>query len=378
MKADDADDAVAEVKGVCIEDRPCLQGAGFAVSPRVRVLGGYHFVFRDFANPAVHPTVGNNDGFFFDQLRLGFEGNWGGRLNFKVVADAVSFLPDEGQNDPLRNVYTTLRDAYVQWTPSDYVHVWAGQLYVPNNIENNTSRAALPFTQRSVASAGIRAGHGYATEGLGIGRQLGFMIGAAAAPIGPISLDYRFALANGNEQNIFGNDNKLPATYARLGAAYGELVQVGFGGYYNPTTVGEVPSLFNEAEFGGYADLKVDIVGFELVGQVMGRATAEDTALADGSDMYFAYGATAWLRVDEPLGFSLFGLSPALRVSYLDAHSVRDTDQFVEATFALRYEPLSGMPLAFVADATLIFEPSENNASQVENHRVTAMVVFDL
>ena len=42
------------------------------------------------------------------------------------------------------------------------------------------------------------------------------------------------------------------------------------------------------------------------------------------------------------------------------------------------FNALTGMPLAFMVDATLIFEPGESNTAQVDNHRVTAMVVFDL
>ncbi|MCP4500861.1 MAG: hypothetical protein GY822_12945 [Deltaproteobacteria bacterium] len=365
-----------EAVGECRKGVPCLSGGGFAIWPRARILGGYHFVQPD---PDVL-FVGYNDGFFLDHLRIGVEGNWGGRLDFKIVADGASFLPDTEKNDPLRAMFGNLRDAYVQWRPSEYFNAWGGQFHVPNNIESSTSRAALPFSSRSVAADGVKAGHGYEARGLGLKRQLGLMVGAQDAPLGPVDLTYRLAVTNGNGINLYGNDNKLPALFSRVAVGYGDLVDVGFGLNYNPTTVGELPSLYIETEMGGFFDVAVRVLGFELIAQLMARSTSADTALpeADPNRFNSSLGATAWLSVDKPLGLDIFGLNPALRVSYLDPNSAFDDDQVFETSLGLRYVPSTHMPLAFVFDVTLLFELSPTGSRALDNHRATAMMIFDL
>jgi hypothetical protein len=102
--------------------------------------------------------------------------------------------------------------------------VSAGQQFMPSDLEGSTTIAALPFARRSVATSGMRAGHGFAQAGLSPSRQMGLVVGSTEnARVGDLALQYMLGLGNGNGQNILGNDNKLPAVYARLGVGYESL-----------------------------------------------------------------------------------------------------------------------------------------------------------
>lgn len=376
--ADDEHDHLAE--SLCPEGIPCWTEGGFAMWPRGRLIAGYEFVQPDAENA----FVGQNDGFLLEQARIGLQANWRNRLGFVVVYDAMTALPTEGVNDVVRDAFAGVRDAYLVYQPIAPLKMWLGQLYMPADLESQTSRADLNFTSRSVMSGGVRAGRGYEQEGLSVIRETGFIIGNddyVPFSIGKneIGFDYRLALSNGNGTNIIGNDNKLPQVLGRVGARYGDYLKFGFGGSYNPRTRGERPNLFLETETRGFADVTFDMFGFRAVATGIFQSTTFDSILpeADPNRTQAAYGAAAWVSVEDPFGLPTFGLRPAFRVSYYEPNSAYDEDQLLETTFAVRYIPPTGLPLALLFDVTLMFEPGPANQRQVDNHRATALAVFN-
>jgi hypothetical protein len=357
----------------------CVKNELFALWPRLRLRAGYEFVQQD----AQLLTVGNNDGFFLDQNRIGVDGAFKDDFRFRLIMDVITPSTTVAANDPVQSISAAVRDAWVAWMPSDWLFVSAGQQFMPSDLEGSTTIAALPFARRSVATSGMRAGHGFAQAGLSPSRQMGLVIGSTDnARVGDVALQYMLGVGNGNGQNILGNDNKLPAVYARLGAGYvpdgGVEARVGLGGRYNPRTVGELPSLYTETDTAFFADATFKAAGVNVAGQVIYKQTTFDDVVPDFGTPETGLGATAWIFVDEPLGISLGGVIPAYRFSYFDPSSSFADDAVIENTVGIRWNlPSDGLPLSLFVDGTL---PTETGTGvrDLDNARFTALLQLEL
>jgi hypothetical protein len=355
----------------------CAKNDRFALWPRLRLRNGFEFVQPD----SQLLTVGQNDGFFLDQNRVGIDGAFRDDIRFRLIVDVVSTLPGAGQNDPVQPIVAAVRDAWVAWMPSDWFYVSAGQQFMPADLEGSTTIASLPFARRSVATAGVRPGHGLAVGGLSPTRQLGIVIGSTErSRFGNFLVEYVLAGSNGNGQNLTGNDNKLPAAYGRAGVGYAadEVdVRVGVGGRFNPRTVGTLPNLFSETDALGFADLSARVFGVVFVAQGIYRQTSFDTVLPSGGPGDTSLGATAWLQLDAPFGVDLWGMKPAYRFSFYDVSSVFPDDQLLEHTLGLRWDlPFSEIPLTLFVDGTLLSETGDG-VRDLDNARLTTLVQFD-
>jgi hypothetical protein len=367
-----------EAKALCPEARPCLEGGDFAMWPRFRMRTGWEFVQAD---PSV-AFVGQNDGFLLDQARLGVEGTYLGRMDFRLVLDLVSALP-AADNDPVVPVFGATRDAWLRFNANDYFGVTVGQIFLPVDREGQTPRDEMIFSYRSVAVDGLRRGRGFAVRGLSAGREVGVMIGKQDAEMGDIVLDYRLAASNGNGDNHLGNDNKLPAVTGRFAAGYKELASLGVSGRWNPRTVGELPNLFNETDLQGSVDFTLKSFGIELLAQAIFRQTSFDTVFFEGDPDRndTAVGLTSWLVFDEPFGVPMFGFRPGVRFSYYDPKGAFPDDQIMEITAGLRYDPPTELPMMFMLDFTALIEPSlsgGDSTRSLDNNRVVALLQFDL
>lgn len=370
---------------LCPRGLPCVENGDLAAWPRARLRMGYDLVYPD---PDVL-FVGHNDGFFLDQARVGLGATYAGRFYALVVLELASVLPGGKANNPVQPLTGAARDAYLLWQPSEFFQLSVGQQRVPFDIEGQVAAARLVFTGRSVASAGVRAGRGYEVAGLSPDRQLGVVIGSPRADLGSLALDYRLALTNGAPVNQLGNDNKLPALYGRFGVAFGDWVGGGLAASWNPRTEGEVPNLFTETHLGLAGDVQLNVFGIDVLTQGIFRRVQFDTAFDDAADPNaadHAVGVTTWAVLRDPFGLPMFGFAPGYRFSFLDPSFSDPDDQLIEHTFAVRYQPPTPLPITFLLDATLLFEPAEleldpalrDGARYLDNHRVTAMVQFDL
>jgi hypothetical protein len=373
-----SDTASAPVAPPCPDHGLCIKNDGFSVWPKMRIRAGYTFMQAD---PDVL-FVGANDGFSLDQARIGFAGGYRDRFAWLLTFDGVTRLPHDA-NDPVGPVFAATRDAYVRWMPSRFFNLWVGQVFMPSDAEGTMSRSVMAFSDRSVASEGLQAGEGFQVSGMSVGREVGLVLGARDVEMGPLLLDYRVALANGNGNNTFGNDNKYPGAYGRLGVGYGRFFNTGFSGHYNTRTVGELPNLFNESDLGLNWDLILAAFGVEFVTQIMWRNTTFDTTQADAEG---AFGATTWLALDNPFGLPFFGLKPAYRLSYYDPSSLFPEDQLVENTFSVRYDAPIKLPLSFYFGYTWLVESSlrvgggdeeSGGTRELANNRLHALAQFN-
>ena len=375
--------SVAEIGSrLCDDRRPCIEAQNIAIWPRMRMRAGFNFVQPD-ANISY---IGANDGFFLEQARFGLETQYRDLFRLRLMLDATSSLPGGAPNEALRPLVGALRDAYIEWTPSAYFSVRAGQSLLPFMAEGAVSRVRLNFAARSVAADGVRAGQGFAEEGLAPGREVGLILGAERAPIGPAFAQYMVAIVNGNGRNRSVNDNKLPAVLARFGGGFKDAFAAGIGAQYNPRSVGELPNLYRETDLEVAGDVRVKMMGIDLLGQAAWRSTSFDTVFPenDPSKTDNALGVTGWIVLDDPFGIPTFGCKPGYRFSYYDPRSSSTDDQLFEHSIALRYDPPGDIPVTFLLDATLLFESAqgdaglENSSRQLDNHRVTALMQFDL
>lgn len=357
----------------------CIANDNFALWPRLRLRNGFELVQAD----SQVLTVGQNDGFYLDQNRVGLDGAFKDDLRFRLMIDVVSLLPGSAPNDPVQPFSAAVRDAWVAWMPSDWFFVSAGQQFMPADLEGTTTIAALPFTRRSVATSGVRPGHGFAVDGLSPARQPALVIGSTdKARVGNIALQYLLGVGNGNGQNTLGNDNKVAAAYGRFGIGYvdndGLEFRLGVGGRYNPRTVGTLPNLFLETESVGFVDVELKMAGIALAAQGIYKDVAFDSLTpsigADGAET--GVGATAWLTVDKPFGMDILGLRPAYRISYFDPSSSFADDTLLENTVAIRWDtPMQG--LSVIVDATVLTEWGDG-VRDLDNARATAIVQLEL
>jgi hypothetical protein len=359
----------------------CFQNDLFALWPRLRLRAGYELVQAD----SQILTVGQNDGFFLDQTRFGVDGAFKDDLRFRLILDVVTLVPGGAPNDPVQTVNAAVRDAWVAWIPSDWFFISAGQQFMPADLEGSTTIAGLPFARRSVASAGVRPGHGFAVAGLSPSRQVGVVLGSTEnAKLGPLGVEYLFGVGNGNGQNISGNDNKLPAGYVRVGVAYelssSDVARIGGGIRHNPRTVGTLPNLFTETDNLGFVDASVKLMGLNVAGQFIYKSTAFGTLFPDAGEgsSDTGLGASAWIFADKPFGIELGGVIPAYRFSYYDPSSTFADDQLLENTFGVRWDvPVKDLPLSLFVDATVLTEFGDN-VRDLDNARVTALLQLEL
>ena len=358
----------------CPAHTVCVHNDVVAVWPRFRLRAGYENVQADRALI----NVGQNDGFFLNQARLGIEGVYLDFLRFRLVFDAVSFAGSGNgatATHPVETILGAARDAYVAWTPSPFFRATLGQQFMPTDAEGSMTIAANNFARRSIAVSGVLPGHGVAVQGLSPSRQIGLVVGSDDdANIGSLHIDYALAVSNGNGQNVLGNDNKLPAVYARVGVGFEELVRLGGGASWNPRTVGAAPNLFDESDGTVFGDLRVRGFGVDLLGQVIWRKTSFDTvvpfATRTASASQDALGVTAWIVLDEPLGFDLLGIKPGYRFSYYDPSNAFPDDQLFENSISLRWDAPIEIPVSLIADYTFLTETGAG-VRDLDNNRFT-------
>ena len=213
---------------------------------------------------------------------------------------------------------------------------------------------------------------------------MGLVLGSTdTARIGALALQYMLGIGNGNGQSVLGNDNKLPAAYARLGVGYvpgddGIEARLGFGGRYNPRTVGTLPSLYEETDAVGFVDAQVKVAGISFAGQAIYKQTTFDSTLPDFGTTESGLGVTASVFVEQPFGVSLSGVRPAYRISYFDPSSSIGSDAVIENTLGVRWDiPVDDLPVSLLVDGTLLTETG-TGVRDLDNARLSALLQLEL
>lgn len=290
----------------------------------------------------IAPFVGRNDGFVLGGARLNMRASYGPYLYVRLGFDGA-LVNYDGVTDPVGELSTGLRDAYVRYIFDRRLSLFAGRFKPPYDIESLTAERDQFFVHRALESRGVLRHEGFVGDlrGMAPGRQLGVMIGSAQlVESGAGNLGYALAVTNGNAGEESLNDNDIPAVYGRLFFSWHDAqdgvvpddeegpatyVQregglVGVSGFYNETTVGTAPSRFRDRNYGAGLDLGLNYSVFIFRGQAL--FTQTDHLLRGGSEPQRALGGHAQLSVHV----LDTGFYPGYRFAYYDPRWNIDED----------------------------------------------------
>lgn len=286
------------------EEEAARTGTGFALDAKVfgYLKAGYFLVVPSTENA----QIGSNSGFQLINARLGVTLRPAEGLEATVSIDGAVQQRDPG--DPLRGErIVALRDAYLEYSPYEFLRIRAGQFKAPFNAETLLPDNALPFITRSVLTRGILPPEGPIQEGLTLDRQVGVQLSSARLG-GKVGFEYALAVVNGNGANALFNDNNDVAPVARLAVSYDSLVSVGLNGFYNRLSLGPAPRI-TETHLGYGGDVTVSVGGLHAMGMFLMRSVGHpDTDLPTEEGM----GALGQVRYH----FESIGLEAGARVAW--------------------------------------------------------------
>jgi hypothetical protein len=222
--------------------------------------------------------VGRNSGFSIENLRVGLTGTYSpAGISFRGSVEGASRSHDE-VNEPIIALDVRMRDAFVRWDPVAWLGVQIGQFEAPFAFEEIRSETDLLFPGLALTQEGVLVGRGLEEPPVAIARQIGVMLSPKdRIALGPLGLRYYAMLMSGNGINQGLDDNGKPAVVGRLELSFGDYATLGGAFLYNPRTVGALPDLFDEDDLGVATDLHVEVLGFELVAQLVYLTTSFDT-----------------------------------------------------------------------------------------------------
>jgi hypothetical protein len=256
--------------------------------------------------------IGLNDGFALGNARLGVVGtvdDFSFLLQFDGAVDRRS-----ARNTSAGQVKTELKDAWMRWSPKEWLNLRLGQFKPPFDAEEQRSTAAMLFVSRALESRGVKGVEGVEIEGLSVDRQVGLMVGSDPVRFGDSGVggSYALALTNGTSANQPLNDNDSLALYGRLEVQYEDLVVLGMGAYVNDRTTGELADLIDERRVGLTADLSVTVAGVTLQGQFMQTTSSFPDLAVQKSEVAQGF------HFEVGYDLASLGLVPAYRFAFLD------------------------------------------------------------
>ena len=331
--------------------------------------GAYDYVQTD---PNVD-FVGQNNGFFLDTARVGFEGTAGSittRLSLEG-ASAAQLAP----NTPEGSLRVSLRDAFVRWDLTPQLSLQLGQAKAPWARAELRGLQDRPFATNAVGFEGVSAGRGYEQPSLAIDRQLGLLITTSKPlELGGLRFDYAAMIANGNGRNQLLDDNGKPMVVGRLEAGYLSYVTIGAGAYVNDRRIGTLPNLYEESDVGLVVDALSKVENLELFASFAQVSTKYGTTGAPDRKQ-IAWHAQAsyrfeWSRMPFALGYRIAHFSPFAQGAATLPGGAKLSDFDVDHhTVGLRlFHP--SLPISLYANYTLTLEPA---ARTLTNDRVTLL-----
>ncbi len=277
--------------------------------------------------------VGRNNGFVLDSARVGLDSkyapyNIAARVSLEGASDVLT-----GPNTPQGSLSVRLRDAFLRWDPVPWLGAQVGQFKAPFQEEELRGTNTLMFVSRAVGVEGVPPGRGFETPGIQLDRQLGVMLSPARPIGGPVAVSYYVMLMNGNGSNQLLDDNGRFGIVGRTELGILEYVRLGAGIFRNDRTVGTLPNLYNEEDFGLTGDVLVKVAGFQAFGAITRVRTVFATVGARAREQ-LAFHAQAGYRFDLESWF----IGPAYRFAYFHPWQAGGADGF--DAFRVQYHTL--------------------------------------
>lgn len=330
---------------------------------RITLFGYARIGFSYFVpHTSSDALIGSRSGFRLLNARVGVRVAPADTLD--VIASMEGSATNRDTTNPLvGSRLIRLADAFVEWRPSKFFEFRLGQFKTPFNAEFLLTDNALPLIGRSIVTEGLFPPEGLPVNPLSLDRQLGIQV--ASRRLGTlIGFSYALALVNGNGPNQLQNDNNSMTPVGRVMFDFAERVIVGFNGYYNDATVGELPLRLREKRFAYGADLGFKVAGFTFLGMALLR----DTSYSEGIPSDRALGVMASLHYrHEPTGLEIGG-----RYARYEPSRQQALDAVGELTSMLGIS-LRSVPLRFLFQYTV---RSEEVAFRNNSADALAQVTF--
>ncbi|MFZ5468300.1 MAG: porin [Myxococcota bacterium] len=303
--------------------------------------------------------IGSNNGFRLANARIGA----GLELSQQLIvfASLDGSVARRNEVDPLRgNRVVDLKDAYIQWAPSRFARLRAGQFKAPFNAETLLPDNALPFVTRSVVTDGVAPPEGFTRAGLTLDRQVGLEVGSERLG-GPSGLRYTLALVNGNGPNVLDNDNNSVTPVARVAYERGETFSVGANGYYNQASEGVRPNRLTSNHLGAGGDVTLNVGGLSAFAMVVWRQIDHtNNALPTESGL----GLVGSLR------YVYHRLEGGVRYAQYEPSSAEPSDRLTELAVMIGYRAKK-LPMRLIAQYTL---RGEESPVQVNNNSIDGLL----
>jgi hypothetical protein len=319
-------------------------------------------------------------------------GRYGDKLFVRLTFDGAQVSYDNS-TDPIGRFATGMRDAYLRYTVTPQVQLYAGRFKPPFDLEELTPTEFQFFVQRSLESRGVKREEGFAGDnpGFAAGRQIGVMVaGDDVVDVGFSKLGYAVAVTNGNGHDARLNDNDLLATWGRVflswndehdktdeegpasnGIAHGG--RVGLSAFYNEPSTGILPNRSRDRVMGGGVDFALSKSWFYFNGQLLAMRSSHLNLSRAPAEV--AYGGHIQLSLITPYT----RLYPGYRFAIYDPRTVMgssplvrgdDIDRIMHHSVGLRYQ-LEDLPLLLLADYT---HSVEQLSLSIPNDRLQASV----
>lgn len=296
-------------------------------------IGGYmRTAFTYIEADPDFELYGRNDGFQLLDARLITRADMDNGLGAILSLDAGSRLVRTAPDSPVEELAMRMADAYIYYSPLEFLEFNAGQFKAPFDAEDLISAADLRFIHRSVANRGVQDVEGFNVAGMSQDRQLGVQARGTYPfdsddPEGGPAVSYAAAVANGNGPNQSLNENDSLAYYGRAAFHWGDLISVGGAAFQNNQTFGEPPDQLDREVWGWTADVQLQTHGASLFANIVSET--RNVPELDQDPETTGLGYQIQVAYEEPN----FGFQPAYRFAYYDPtfdHGGQGQDDFFE------------------------------------------------
>lgn len=294
------------------------------------VITGYRYTFND----TTLLRLGDSDGFYMRNARLKVTASV---LHFRAVLTmdgSYDFGADSDDVSPsTRMMRFHLRDAYLDYRPSNGLRIRVGQMKIPFGYNYERAAAESHFAAFPLWLSGGDITFEYQSRAAYRRRDIGLSVGFEKQLNSMFGLSANAMVYNGNGENRFANDSDLPAVAARIsakiGPAGGWYLSVSGNVMYNPRVTGEQPALYQENDliFGG--DIRFEVAGFFVEAEGIYRTT--DLATVGRQETSLGFHADIGYRIKS------IGLEPVVRFDFYDPSSQLDDDELMYLTIGVNW-----------------------------------------